>query len=77
VVDFPLPVEQETWCLLLEQARESGLRVRIAGAEVLAFPPQAGLEPLQRVHVEAALAQRLEGKFVPAMALHRVRSKLN
>jgi GT2 family glycosyltransferase len=66
----PAGVLQET----LEQATTMGLWLHWAGVQVLSIPPKPGSEPLREEHLHAALREFAEQQFVPALALHLIRS---
>jgi glycosyltransferase involved in cell wall biosynthesis len=64
-----LPPAEELW-LLLDRATTQGVRVHIAGFEVVVLPPQLGAEPLRLEHLHAAVRALARRQFVPALALH-------
>lgn len=59
---------------MLERATSIGLRLCLEGVEVLTMPPQPGAEPLREEHLHSALRGLAEWQFVPALALHLIRS---
>ena len=58
----------------LKHATDQGLRLALGGYEVLTIPPQPGAEPLRDEHLHLALRELAEQQFVPALAMHLVRS---
>jgi GT2 family glycosyltransferase len=74
VVDMAAPPPPDVLQGVLEQATNTGLRLALEGVEVVAIPPQPGAEPLREEHLHRALQQLVERQFVPALALHLIRS---
>jgi GT2 family glycosyltransferase len=58
----------------LQEGTNVGVRLAVGGAEVLAIPPQPGAEPLRQEHLHAALERQAEQEFIPALAVHLIRS---
>jgi glycosyltransferase involved in cell wall biosynthesis len=56
----------------LAQATGMGLRLAVAGIEVLSLPPQPGAEPLREEHLHDMWRQLKEQQFIPALAWHMI-----
>ena len=74
VVDMAALPPTDVLQILLEEAANTGLRLHWEGIEVLAIPPQPGAEPLREEHLRSALGGLAEEQFIPALALHLIRS---
>jgi hypothetical protein len=68
VIDIASLPPQDTLTRILDQANKTGLRLAVHGTEILAIPPQPGTEPLQKRHLQAALCQAVEKRFIPGLA---------
>jgi GT2 family glycosyltransferase len=59
---------------MLKQANNMGLRLAFGGVEILAIPPQLGMEPLREEHLHSAFRELTQRQFIPSLALHLIRS---
>lgn len=74
IIDIAKSPPAETMTGLLDQATTLGLRITFEGIEILSLPPQPGLEPLQKEHLDTILRRVIQQQFVPALAFRFIRS---
>jgi glycosyltransferase involved in cell wall biosynthesis len=74
IIDVAKPYRKDVLQGLLKRATSLGLRIGLEGIEVLTIPPQPGKEPLKKEHIDSALQELSKQQFVPALALHMIRS---
>jgi GT2 family glycosyltransferase len=74
IIDVANPYGKDVLQGLLNRATSLGLRLYFEGTEVLTIPPQPGMEPLKKEHIDSALQELAKQQFIPALALHMIRS---
>lgn len=72
MIDMAVPLPHGVVQNTLAQATDRGLRLAVAGIEVLSLPPQPGAEPLREEHLQGMWRQLKEQQFIPALAWHMI-----
>lgn len=68
-----LPTDEQLQ-VILDQTCHTGLKLLYDGLEFMAIAPQPGYEPLRPEHIRYALYNLAQQTFVPALALHLVKT---